>query len=154
MKTSRAFASAVPFAVVLSVAAVGCGSDPDAVDIVAPASSVAPDPTDGSSAGSTDVATTTTVPTEPATATLAPEVRRLWVGPDLVECVGVDLRTCLQVSRSADGELEYFYAAIEGFTHEPGTSYVIDVEVTTIVEPDADGLGSAYRLIDVVESSN
>lgn len=62
-------------------------------------------------------------------------IQRLWVGPQLVDCVGVAPQKCLLIRRTEDGQAEYFYDSIEGFTHEAGTSYVIDVEVTQVENP-------------------
>lgn len=59
-----------------------------------------------------------------------PEIQRFWIGPETADCVGVGPQTCLVLRRSADGNEEFFYESIEGFTHQAGTSYVIDVEVT------------------------
>jgi heat shock protein HslJ len=81
------------------------------------------------------------------------EIQRLWVGPQLVDCVGVAPQKCLQIRRSADGEIEWFYDSIDGFTHEAGTSYVLDVAVSTVENPPADASSLRYRLVKVVEST-
>ena len=57
-------------------------------------------------------------------------VVRMWVGPDLVDCVGVGPRQCLLVKESEDAEWEFFYSGIEGFDHIEGVSYVLEVEIT------------------------
>ena len=118
---------ALTLALVLGAAA--CGSD---------------DPT---SDRSTETATSTD---ESAT---ADGTTRLWIGPDLVDCVGVAPQTCMLISESEDGEQELFYDQIEGFTHEAGTSYVIDVEITEVDDPPADASSLAYRLVEVVSES-
>lgn len=78
------------------------------------------------------------------------EVVRMWVEPELVECTGVAPMECLQVAYSEGGEPQLFYDAIEGFTFTEGTSYVLDVEVTEVADPPADGSSLAYRLVEVV----
>ncbi len=86
---------------------------------------------------------------------LAPgeEIQRLWVGPQLVDCVGEAPQKCMQIRRSVDGEIEWFYDSIDGFTHEAGTSYVLDVAVSTVDNPPADASSLRYRLVEIVEST-
>ncbi len=78
---------------------------------------------------------------------------RLWVGPETADCVGESPRTCMLVSETGPRDYEFFYDGIEGFTHTAGTSYVIDVEVTQVEDPPADGSSLAYRLVRVVEET-
>jgi len=78
------------------------------------------------------------------------DVVRMWVGPERVECVGVAPMECLQVAYSEGGEPQLFYDAITGFEPEVGTSYVIDVQVTEVADPPADGSSLAYTLVSVV----
>ena len=81
------------------------------------------------------------------------DVTRLWIGPDLVDCEGAAPQTCLLVSESEGGEQEFFYDQIEGFTHVVGTSYVIDVEITEVDDPPADGSSLSYRLVSIVSET-
>lgn len=81
------------------------------------------------------------------------DVIRLWIEPELVECEGVAPMECMQVSRTQGGDLELFYDQIEGFTHEQGTSYVIDVRVTKVDDPPADASSLQYSLVEIVETS-
>ncbi len=109
---------------------------------------------DSGGSNETGADTTNTEQTTGATiAEPADGTTRLWVSAETVECEGVGPQTCLQVAESADGPTEYFYDSIEGFTHEAGTSYVIDVEITEVDDPPADGSSLAYRLVSIVESS-
>jgi hypothetical protein len=78
------------------------------------------------------------------------EVVRLYVGPETAECVGVAPQQCLLVSTSPDGEPEFFYEEIAGFTHVPGTTYALDVLVEPVEDPPADGSSLKYTLVDVV----
>ena len=93
-------------------------------------------------------------PTAATTASDRSDATRLWIGPDVVDCEGAAPQTCLQVSEAADGEYEFFYDSIEGFDPQPGTSYVVDVEIIEIENPPADGSSLRYILIDVVEQSS
>lgn len=88
-----------------------------------------------------------------AAASVDGEVVRMWVGPELVECEGVGPMQCMQVSYTEDGEPELFYSAIEGFDFVEGTSYVIDVQVTDVPSPPADGSSLAYTLVEVVSET-
>jgi hypothetical protein len=72
------------------------------------------------------------------------EVKTLFVGPELVECVGVAPQQCMQVKEDADGEYGLFYNQIEGFTFEPGFEYELSVNVETIANPPADGSSLRY----------
>jgi Domain of unknown function (DUF4377) len=78
------------------------------------------------------------------------EIVRMWVEPELVDCTGVGPMECLQVSYTEGGEPELFYDSIDGFTFMEGTAYVLDVEVTAVADPPADGSSLAYRLVEVV----
>lgn len=78
------------------------------------------------------------------------EVVRLWIEPELVDCTGVAPMQCMQVSRTEDGEPELFYDQIAGFTFVEGTSYVVDVQVTPVASPPADGSSLSYSLVEVV----
>ena len=74
----------------------------------------------------------------------------MWIEPDRVECTGVGPMECLQVAYSEDGEPQLFYDAIAGFEPEVGTAYVIDVQVTEVADPPADGSSLSYTLVSVV----
>ncbi len=65
-----------------------------------------------------------------------PEVGR----PDVVDCLGVDLRGCLQIKESEDAYWESFYSGIKGFIHTEGLSYILEVEVAEVEAPPADGI--------------
>ncbi len=56
----------------------------------------------------------------------------LYVGPELVDCVGVGPQKCMLVKQSPDAEYSYFYNTIAGFEFEPGYEYELLVEVTEV----------------------
>lgn len=93
------------------------------------------------------------VPTTPVTseAESAAQGTRLWIKPDLVDCIGEARQKCMQVAEAEDGEYLYFYDAIEGFTFIEGTSYVIDVRIDEVEDPPADGSSLAYTLLQIVD---
>ncbi len=107
----------------------------------------------GSETAAPGAASSTT--TDPAASVAeTPRVQRFWILPDTVECQGEMVQRCMQVAQSEDGEYLYFYDAIDGFTFEEGTKYVIDVEITEVEDPPADASSLAYRLVEVIERSN
>jgi hypothetical protein len=78
-------------------------------------------------------------------------VLHLEVAPDRVPCVGEARMECLRVRTGPDAPWEYFYDAIEGFTHEPGYRYRLRVARRVVRNPPADGSSVAYRLLEVLE---
>ena len=60
---------------------------------------------------------------------------------------------CLQVAESEGDNYQLFYDTIEGFDHQEGTSYVIDVSVTEVENPPADASSLQYTLVEIVEES-
>ena len=119
--------------------AAACGSD----DVVTNEASQ-PDPTS---------APTTESTTDPTGEPDGERIETLWVGPQLTNCVGEAVQKCMLIKRTADGQAEYIYDAIEGFEHEVGTSYQIKVAVTDVEDPPADASSLSYRLVEVVEST-
>ncbi len=81
------------------------------------------------------------------------ESTRMWIGPELVECEGVAPMMCMQVAYAEDDEYQLFYEQIEGFTHEEGSAYVIDVSITEVDDPPADASSLRYTLIEVIDQS-
>jgi heat shock protein HslJ len=109
-------------------------------------------PTD--STGTTDTAVTIPTPDTSGVATQSDgQVITLYVGPELVECVGVAPQMCMQVRLSPTDEYTYFYDTIQGFTFEPGYEYVLQVSVTQIPNPPADGSSLQYTLVSVVSQT-
>jgi hypothetical protein len=81
------------------------------------------------------------------------EVVRMWIGPELVECEGVAPMECMQVSYTQDGEPQLFYSSIDGFDYVEGTSYVVDVQVSEVASPPADGSSLDYSLVAVISEA-
>lgn len=78
------------------------------------------------------------------------DVVRMWIEPERVECTGAAPMECLQVAYTEAGPTELFYDSIAGFDFQEGTAYVIDVEVTPVDNPPADGSSLAYTLVEVI----
>ena len=81
---------------------------------------------------------------------MGPEVLLLEVGPQTADCVGEMVQSCLLVRNAPEDEWTNFYDPIEGFEHEEGFLYVIEVERTHVPDPPADGSSYEYRLLRII----
>jgi heat shock protein HslJ len=88
---------------------------------------------------------------EPTTA--AGRVITAWVGPELVDCVGVAPQQCMQVKTNPDGEYTLFYDQIDGFDFQEGYEYEIQVLVEPVANPPADASALKYTLVEVVSQT-
>jgi len=79
------------------------------------------------------------------------ETTRLWIKPDLVDCEGVAPQQCMQIATAEDGPYEFFYDAIEGYTHNEGTAAILDVTIEDVEDPPADASSLRYTLVKIVE---
>lgn len=104
-------------------------------------------------------ATVQPAPTQPVAtvpaATTAPELSgtetiTLYVGPELVDCVGVAPRQCMQVKYSPDGQWQNFFDPISGFDFESGYEYELLVEKSVVENPPADASKFTYKLLEIV----
>ncbi|WP_420640770.1 META domain-containing protein [Candidatus Leptofilum sp.] len=83
----------------------------------------------------------------------AENAKTLFVGSELVDCVGVAPQQCMQVKDSLDGEWTLFYDQIVGFTFEPGFEYELRVTETEIENPPADGSSLEVALVEIVSKT-
>ncbi len=74
----------------------------------------------------------------------------LEVAPTKVDCVGAFPMKCLQV-REVGGQWQTFYAPIEGFNFEEGSRYRLQVNVSHVANPPADGSSLRYQLVRVLD---
>lgn len=79
-----------------------------------------------------------------------PSEKSLYVGPQLVDCVGVAPQKCMLVKEDPQGEYEYFYGEIEGFVYEEGYTYELRVLVEPVANAPADASNLKYTLIEVI----
>ncbi len=79
--------------------------------------------------------------------------KTLFVGPELVDCVGVAPQQCMQVRASEDEDWTLFYDQIEGFEFEPGFEYELRVTETEIENPPADASSLQVTLVEVVSKT-
>jgi hypothetical protein len=78
------------------------------------------------------------------------EILVLEVAPDLVPCVGEIVGRCIQVRNQGEEDWQIFYDPIDGFQHEEGVQYTLEVGRREIPNPPADGSSYAYRLIRIL----
>jgi hypothetical protein len=79
------------------------------------------------------------------------EVIVLDVAAETVECRGEATQRCLRVRRSGEEAWTNFYDRIEGFTHEDGVRYRLEVLQRRVPDPPADGSSFRYTLLRVLE---
>lgn len=88
------------------------------------------------------------------TGLLAPEDQKtLFVGPNLVDCVGVAPQQCMLVRENPEDDWKYFYDQIEGFTYEEGYLHELKVAEETVANPAADSSALRYKLVEVVSQA-
>jgi len=80
-------------------------------------------------------------------------VKTIFVGPELVDCVGVAPQKCLQVRESEDTDWSLFYGQIIGFEYEPGYEYELRVTETEKENPAADAPSLEVTLVEVVRQT-
>jgi hypothetical protein len=84
----------------------------------------------------------------------AEEIKTLFVGPNLVDCVGVSPQKCMQVREDGNSEWLNFYDKIQGFTFVEGNSYQISVKITDVENPPADSSSKKYELMEIIEKKS
>ncbi|MEW7867026.1 DUF4377 domain-containing protein [Aeromonas diversa] len=73
------------------------------------------------------------------------------VNDQLAHCVGVAPMKCMQVREESSEPWQLFYQQIEGFEFEPGYRYRLEVAVSEVKNPPADGSSLHYQLVRVIE---
>lgn len=76
--------------------------------------------------------------------------KTLYVGPELVDCVGVAPMECMQVREDPNEPYSLFYNQIDGFEFEPGYEYELVVQVDEAENPPADASSLKYTLVEEV----
>ena len=79
------------------------------------------------------------------------EILVLEVAAETVPCVGEMRDRCLQIRSRGEDAWERFHGTIEGFEHEEGVRYLLEVERRRIPDPPADGSSYAYRLLEILD---
>ncbi|MFN2253943.1 MAG: META domain-containing protein, partial [Candidatus Promineifilaceae bacterium] len=76
-----------------------------------------------------------------------------WIGPELVDCVGVAPQQCMQVKTNPDDDYGLFYDQIDGFEFEEGYEYELQVLVEPVQNPAQDASALKFTLIEVVSKT-
>lgn len=79
------------------------------------------------------------------------EILVLEVAAEKAPCVGEMQTMCLQVRAPGEEDWRNFYDPIEGFEHEAGVRYTLEVARREVENPPADGSSYAYRLLRILE---
>jgi len=84
----------------------------------------------------------------------ADEIKTLFVGSNLVDCVGVGPEKCMQIRENQHSEWLNFYDKIQGFTFVEGNSYQISVKITDVENSPADASSKKYELIGIIKQES
>ena len=86
-------------------------------------------------------------------AVYAEETKSVFIGPELVDCVGVGPQKCMLIRESTDSDWMNFYDKIDGFDFESGYKYVLKVKVSKVDNPPADASSLNYELIEIISKN-
>lgn len=78
------------------------------------------------------------------------EVQYLEVGPELQDCMGVAPVKCMQVRPFGTEQWQLFHGGIDGFSHEEGRTYLLQVRQEKVENPPADASSLRWVLERVV----
>ena len=78
------------------------------------------------------------------------EIIVLEVAPDSIPCVGEMVGRCIQVRDPGEDTWRPFYSPIDGFEHEEGVHYTLEIGRREVLNPPADGSSYVYRLIRIL----
>jgi hypothetical protein len=76
--------------------------------------------------------------------------KRLYVGPAMVDCVGVAPQQCLLIKENVEDQWQFWYDPIEGFDYEEGFLYELLVEEGTVKNAPADASTITLKLKEIV----
>jgi len=79
--------------------------------------------------------------------------KTVYVGPEMIDCVGVAPQKCLLVKENPQDEYRMFYDTIEGFEFEPGYVYELVVMEGVVENPPADASAIKWTLVEVVSKT-
>ncbi len=82
-----------------------------------------------------------------------PAEKTVYVGPYLVDCVGVAPQKCMMVRQDPKAEASLFYDQIAGFDYEAGFDYILLVREEEVENAPADASSLKWTLLEVVEKT-
>lgn len=68
----------------------------------------------------------------------------------MVACEGVSEQKCLQIKENKEDDWTLLYDAIEGFEYKEGYLHKIEVSISKIKNPPADGSKLKYKLVNII----
>jgi len=74
----------------------------------------------------------------------------IYVADSMVECEGTAEQKCLQIKENKEDEWTLFYDTIEGFEYKEGFLHKIEVSISKIKNPPADGSTLKYKLNNII----
>lgn len=80
-------------------------------------------------------------------------LKEIYVGPKLVDCVGVGPQKCWRVKESAAGPWRLQYFPVEGFSYVPGFYYRLQIREETVPNPPADAPSRRWILVKELAKS-
>lgn len=86
--------------------------------------------------------------------TFAEDTKIIFVGPILVDCVGVGPQKCMLIKEDQNSEWQNFYDKIDGFDYTEGHSYKIVIQVSEIENPPADSSSLKYKLVEILQEKS
>jgi hypothetical protein len=75
------------------------------------------------------------------------------IASQTANCIGEALQKCLLVKKAGITEWQYFYSPIEGFTHEDGYEYVLEIREEKRENPPADASSIKYTLVKMISKT-
>jgi heat shock protein HslJ len=85
--------------------------------------------------------------------TSSKEEKTLYVGPNLVDCIGAAPQKCMLVRENPEDPWKYFYDQIEGFQYAEGYLYELKVTEETAANPPADSSSLKLKLVEIVSQT-
>ncbi len=79
--------------------------------------------------------------------------KTIYVGPELVDCVGVAPQKCLQVKENSGDPWTLHYDPIDGFGYEEGYEYELLIREKEVQDPPADASSIKWSLVKVVSKT-
>lgn len=74
------------------------------------------------------------------------EKKTIYVAPFLASCDENSEKKCLLIKESVNDEWKQFSGAIEGFDYKEGYTYKVEVNISKVKKPAADGTDLKYKL--------
>lgn len=78
------------------------------------------------------------------------ETKTIFIAGSLADCMGEAPQKCMLYKENPTDDWLFFYDTIEGFEYKEGYIYEIEVAVTKIENPPADGSSLQYTLVKIV----